>query len=1371
MPQPAFQCDHMGFKRVAPVLSSIFLLVGSMMRAQQNDIRFEHISVEDGLSHGIIYSVLQDGQGFMWFGTEDGLNKYDGYKFTIYRHDPDDSLTLSHNYVRCIHESHHDGKSVLWFGTWGGGLNEFDRDKEQFTRYQFDSENPKSLSNNGIVSIFEEKSGELWVATSHGLNKFDRERKEFTRYMPDTEHNVKSTQDNWISGVTGDPDASGGVLWVGTFYGGLYKLDREIGQFTNYPHDPQNPNSLSNNNINSIYQDRSGVLWIGTEYGGLNKFDPETEKFTHYFPDPNDPHSVSDNTVMKIYEDKKGVLWIGTLEGGLNKFDRETEQFTRYMHNADNPSSLSSDAVMSIYEDRSDVLWVGTWGGLNKIDRSKQQFTHYMHIPGNPNSLSNSAVWSIYEDKWGFLWIGTWNGGLNRLDRKTGQYAHYLHDPINPNSLSNDTVTRIRESHHRGEEVLWVGTRGGLNKLDTRTEQFTRYLHDPGDPNSISSDIIRSMCVDKSGVLWIGTHNGGLNKLDPETEQFAKIGRLVQVMSIYEDRSGGVLWVGTFGGLKRLDLETEQFTRYRHDPDDPNSIGHNQVISVYEDQAGVLWVGTIGGLNRFDRVKEQFTDYTVKDGLPNDVINGILEDKQGNLWLSTNEGLSKFNPETETFRNYDVYDGLQGNEFHHGAYWKGKDGEMFFGGANGFNAFYPDSIKDNPHIPPVVITDFQIFNEPVKIEKHISVAEEIELSYRESVFSFEFAALDYRSPEKNQYVYMMEGFDEDWYHTDSKRRFATYTNLDPGKYVFRVKGSNNNGIWNEAGTSINIIISPPPWKTGWAYAAYVLLLGASVYGVWRFQVGRLKMRHELEMEHFEAEKLREMDEVKSRFFANISHEFRTPLTLIQGPLKQLLSDEFQGPPKKLYRMMLRNSHRLLQLINQLLDLSKLESGRMKLEVSQTDVTKLLSGIVLSFTSLAERKKITLTFDVRDESVTGYVDRDKIEKILGNLLSNAFKFTPEGGKITVSAKKTAHDSMTITISDTGPSIPPDRLERIFDRFYQVDDSVTRRREGTGIGLALAKELVELHYGEIQVDSEVGKGTTFTVRLPLGKEHLKPEEIVKEPPEEPVAVEVEVAPQREQIPSTKKSAPVVLIVEDNTDVRSYIRSYLDRDYRNIEANDGKEGLKKAISKMPDLIVSDIMMPGMDGVELCKRVKTDERTSHIPVILLTAKADIESRIEGLEMGADDYITKPFDARELQVRVKNLIEQRRVLREKFGRKAVLEPKEIAITSIDEKFLQRAMDTIEVNISNPSFNVEELRKKLYLSRMQLYRKIHALTNQSPSTFIRTIRIRCAAKLLDQRFGNVTEVAYEVGFNNLSYFAKCFREIYGVSPSKYPQSD
>jgi signal transduction histidine kinase/DNA-binding response OmpR family regulator len=920
---------------------------------------------------------------------------------------------------------------------------------------------------------------------------------------------------------------------------------------------------------------------------------------------------------------------------------------------------------------------------------------------------------------------------------------------------------------------------------------------------------------DKSGVLWIGTQTAGLNKFDRKTENFTLQGDRKGIQWIIEDKSG-TLWFGGFSGLEKLKYKTGEYSNYWHDPGNPSSISNNTINVIHESSflgKDVIWVGTEGGLNRFDPKGEKFFSYTTQEGLASDMIHGILEDEQDNLWLSTNNGLSRFNPQTETFRNYDVHDGLSSNQFYPGALFKGRDGALFFGGISGLNYFFPDHIKDNTWVPEIVITGFQICNESVTINrnpvmenedviflsKHISATREIVLSYRDNIFSFEFAALDYRSPTKNKYAYQMEGVDPGWVYTDASRRFASYTHLDPGEYIFKVKGSNNDGIWNEEGTSIKIMITPPWWRTNWAYSIYVLLILSMVYGIWRFQTNRLKMKQQMEMEHFEADKLREVDHLKSSFFANISHEFRTPLTLIQGPVKQMLAREFKGNPDEQYRMILRYS--------------KLESGRMTLRVSRTSISQFMKGIVQSFASLAEQKKITLRFKTNDESLMGYVDRDKLEKIVTNLLSNAFKFTPEGGRVEVDlslrrnmaqARSTKQslsidgneiptsrrvgtrndrnwtESIQIKILNSGPGIPPEQLDKIFDRFYQVDESYTKDGEGTGIGLALAKELVEVHHGEILAESELNKGTTLTVWLPIGKEYFKSEEMVKgKPPEGHKGSEISYSgvievPEDEARVSLiskssggSKSAPLLLIVEDNPDVTAYIRSFMEKDYRIITAENGEVGLKKALKKFPDLIISDVMMPVMDGFEMCHKLKSDENSSHIPVILLTAKADMDSKIEGLEFGADDYVTKPFDARELLARVKNLIEQRKKLHEKFSRMIEIKPGEIAASSMDEQFLKRLLNVFEAHVDESDFSTEDFAREVGMSRSNLHLKLKALTNQPTHEFLRILRLKRAAQLLKKSTGNVTEVAYAVGFNNLSHFTKIFRQQFGQTPSEF----
>jgi signal transduction histidine kinase/ligand-binding sensor domain-containing protein/DNA-binding response OmpR family regulator len=1365
----------------------------------------------------------------MWFGTRYGLNKYDGYKFTVYLHDPADSTSIGSNSIETLFE---DRTGVLWIGTNQGGLNKFNREKENFTRYIFNNNGPNQLQSNSISQIagFQYKGKNvLWIGTQNGLYKMDMTSQKFKHYLPSN----KDFPYNYIEAMVVD---SSGMLWLGCTEGGLYKFNPETEQFTNFLHDPNNPNSLNDNRVTSLFLDKSGILWIGTFYRGLSRFDPKKEQFIHFQPDPDKPGSISDEFVHSFFEDQNAVLWISTAGGGLNRFDREKEEFTHYQHKPGDPTSLCDNTVLCVYKDRSSVLWIGTFGGINKIDPRKKQISYFKQMPGNPNSLMDIYIWSICESNWDDninLWIGIKTGGLSKLDRRMGKYTHYQYNPKKSSGLPSNHILSLYEDR---SGILWIGTYGdGLIKFNQKTEAYTQYMNDRNNPKTISCDIINSIFEDSKGNLWIATRTGGLNKLDRNTDNFSQIGIRMHTLYVYEDKSG-IIWLATLQGLKKYDPETEKFHTYINDPENPNSINTDQVNYIYEsdqDDSDVLWIGTSGGgLNKFERNTEIFTHFTVDDGLPDNVINGILEDDHGNLWLSTNKGLSRFNSVTQKFRNYDVNDGLLSNQFNLGVCSKSFNGEMLFGSTKGLIAFHPDSLLDNIHIPEIVITEFQLFNENVEIEKlnsiendefykltaAISQLKEIELSYKENIFSFEFAALDYRSPQKNQYAYKMEGVDPDWVYTDASRRFATYTHLDPGEYTFTVRGSNNDGVWKEEGTSIKIVINPPWWRTNLAYMLYVFLAGFIVFGIWRFQSNRLKMIHQLEIKHLHAEKLEEVDRMKSRFFANISHEFRTPLTLIKGPVKQMLQGEFIGNVKDQYKMILRNSDRLLGLINQILDLSKLESDEIKLQVAETDIIHYLRGIVLSFSPLAESKKVTLKFNFTENSLTGYIDLDKLEKIVNNLLSNAFKFTPENGEVAVyviptkvgiqkskrilyprqkagrQVRDDIHSHLQFTVSNTGDGIPSDHINKIFDRFYQADDNYIKDGESSGIGLALTKELVEVYHGEIAVSSIPDKTTTFVVTLPIARECFKEDEIkettetggrrqetenseisINQTPAFLTDRDLRSAPTDLQSPFSDVPpeapglrSPLIILVEDNPDVTSYISSFMKNDYNIITAEDGRIGLKNTLDKYPDLVISDVMMPEMDGFELCQKIKSDERISHIPVILLTAKADLDSKIDGLEFGADDYVTKPFEARELQIRSKTLIEQRRKLREKFSLLVDLRPEDIATSSMDEQLLQHLLAVFEDHMEESDFTLEHLAKEIGMSRTHLNRKIQALTNLSTRDFIRTLRLQQAARLLSNTSGTISEIAYKVGFNNLSYFSRVFRKHFGRLPSEYP---
>ncbi len=802
------------------------------VQAQSNIIQFETLSVENGLSQSTVRSIVQDTQGFMWFGTEDGLNKYDGYSFTHYKHDPENPTSISDSAINHIYL---DSRGQLWVGT-AAGLDRFVRQDQTFEHSLVDPGLSGSPDGVPISSISEDRSGNLWIGTSgHGLKQFKRSDGVFISYQnePGRPESLVSDQITALA-----PDQSGG-MWVGTT-GGLDYYDPVSAEFIHYRQDVNNPQSLSSRRISALLQDRSGILWVGTEDDGLYRLNPSTGLFDHYQPSPTDPRTISSQNIRVIYEDKDGRLWIGG-RNGINLFDRESEQFTRYQRDPGNSSSLSNDYVLSIFADRSGVLWFGTFGGgLSKYVPANERFNLFPNQPSVASSLANDVIYAILEDQMGVVWVGTMDGGLNRLDPVTGNLTALTNNPADTNSLANNDVRVLLEDR---SGTLWIGTYGGgLNRYDPRTGRFSRYLYNPNRPDSLSESRVTALYEDRAGNLWVGTRSGGLNLLDPQTGQFTRFlsnpadpaslgGDYVQ--AIYEDREGK-LWIGTYDGISVMDPKTRRFSRFQHNPDDPDSLSNDRVLSFYEAPDGTMWIGTLnGGLNRFDRVARSFTSYRQPEGLPDESVYGILADQAGYLWLSTKRGLSRFDPRTETFRNYDRRDGLQNTDFSPGACFQNRQGWMYFGGMQGFITFDPSQVRDNPVAPPVVITAFKKFNQTDRTD--LAQNEKVTLSYLENFISFEFAALDFSAPEKNQYAYKLEGLDKDWVEAGT-RRYASYTNLRGGTYVFRVMGSNPDGVWNTTGATMEIVVVPPLWERWWFIGAVVLILVGSSFGGYRLRI-------------------------------------------------------------------------------------------------------------------------------------------------------------------------------------------------------------------------------------------------------------------------------------------------------------------------------------------------------------------------------------------------------------------------------------------------------------------------------------------------------------------------------------------------------
>lgn len=1358
---------------------------------------FDHLTTKDGLSYSRVRSFYQDKTGFIWIGTEAGLNRYDGYGFTVFKNRPDDPGSLRHNSVPALLE---DSRERFWVGT-RGGLQLLDTEKSIFFPEPEDDAHP--LSDIGhVLTLKEDRSGRLWVGAVKGL---------FCLTLPD--QTIPSTEKL-------QELHEKGYLKVEFFF-----ADQTI------------PDGLNHNRIWTLEEDRAGYLWIGTE-AGLHRYDPATRTISRWSASSvPGTEALSGVSIRALQKDEKGRLWIGTSDG-LYRLSSDRSQAEVFK--AGN-SGLRNNFITQITRDGQGQLWIGAdGGGLSRWEPETDRLISFLHEPNDPASIRDNNIEALYADREGGLWIGH-HRGISYWNRYRKPFHYLVADGRRP-GLSPGTITCFSE---RPDGNLWVGVDdGGVSLYDRKRGAFRQLKHQPGNPQSLSDDDVVSILEDSRGTVWIGSWGGGLTKFVPEDSPEPLRGTFThyhpgdgqgnfpaeEVWTIYEDRQGRI-WIGTVDdGLIRHDPASGGFQSFQYRADDPYSLQQNWVLDIREDYAGRLWVATTGGVSRLER-DGRFTNFPLEErgdalavydllpessgafwlgtreglklfdpeegiiqswreeeGLSDNFVSCMLKDEKGYLWLGTGKGLSKFHPPTQSFRNYNEADGLQAGEFT-GAHLEMSNGEFVFGGINGFNIFHPDSIRDQSRAPAIVITGFKLFNRsvpvggasgdtlsfPSPLYRHISATQEIRLRHWQDDISFEFAALNYLNPEKNRYKYRLEGYQVDWIEAETGQNFAFYTSLSPGTYTFRVIGTNNDGIWNKEGAALDIIIAAPWWNTWWAYFLYLLVLGGSFFLLWRNQQHRHRLQHDLELKRLQAEKLRELDETKSRLYTNITHEFRTPLTVILGMVDQIEKGKGNGLKESL-NLIRRNGRQLLVFINQLLDLAKLESNHMRLEFIQGDAVAFLKYITESFHSMAAAKNLRLTVHSdRDEIIMDF-DRDKLTQILSNLLSNAIKFTPPDGKVALSIALEEREKtgafLVFSVSDTGAGIPEDQQKHIFDRFYQVGSTGFRKEFGTGIGLALTRELVHLLKGDIRMESMPGRGSTFTVRLPVRREAPRAEVL---PDKEVIALfQAGLGPvpyPGEPNAAGSPELPLLLIVEDNPDVRHFLVNSLWMHYRLIVAEDGRAGIAMATDQVPDIIVSDVMMPEKDGFELCDTLKKDNRTSHIPIVLLTAKVAVEDRIAGLERGADAYMAKPFHQTELMAQLQNLLEARRRLQERYLLLDKPAPRANRDEKVEDAFLLELRQIIERDMLRSDFSIEYLCRQMTMSRMQLHRKIKALTGRSTSLYIRSVRLQRARSLLSGADLNISQVAYEVGFDDPKYFSRVFSEEFGASPTAFRERE
>lgn len=1314
-------------------------------------IQFQQLSIAEGLSHNHVTAIVKDFQGFMWFGTPAGLNRYDGHEIKIYRHARGDENSLMDN---SINQLFLGPGGRLWVGT-GSGFCVYDPNTDQFIRQADSLLSAMGIPGGELLSIAHDEAGRFYFLHHNGtLYQYDTRRKKLSGYTdslsaPFSGMALDKNGEVWLANASGhvrriEPEgltirwsasihapgeevlAHYQIFVDGAFRPWVYAKNLPIGVYwwadtlkrPRHIHTGSGNMRLNNNLVFNIAEDQEGRVWLATDHGGINLLVPDTDGADYLVNDEFNDRSLAHNSVTALYHDREGGMWVGTFKGGLSYHHPHQIQFALYKHQRGAPRSIPFDDINRFVEDEKGNIWIGTnGGGLIYFDRAANQFSQYRHNPADPRSLGSDVIVSLYIDREHTLWVGTYHGGLNRFDGKG--FVRYTYQPHDSGSISDNSVWEIYED---SEGRFWVGTlAGGLNLLDRQRGIFTRLAYGPDQ--RFRSSYISAIMEDHLGHIWIGTATG---------------------IEVWEPKSGRCRY-------------------YSYDRNNPNSLSNDYVTAICQDRQQRIWVATREGLNRYLPDTDSFEVFTEEDGLPENTVLTIVEDLEGTLWLSTSRGLSALTEKAGKvpawrIRNYNRNNGLQHAVFNENAALCLSSGEVVFGGPTGFNIINPYHIVEAALTARPKLTDFQLFNSSTPSALWVG-KDEIALSHDQDVLSFVVASLQFVQTDRVYFQYKLEGFDEQWLVMDRHTRKATYTNLDPGGYRFQMRVSLDNETWSEPYALANITIAPPFWKTTWAYSLYCGLFLLVLWSVRHIERRREKTRFALQREREEARRIRELDQLKTRFFTNVSHEFRTPINLILTPLDKLEQCLPDLAMKRHLDVVRRNTKRLLNLVNQLLDFRKMDTGALKPNMAAGDVAEAIREHFNSFIDLAESKQIAYHLTMTEDRVDAWFDPDKLERILFNLLSNAFKFTPVSGAVYLDvsfmpANGNPKREVTIVVRDTGIGIPAEDQSRIFAPYFQHSTPTDLLNQGSGIGLAIVKEYVQLLGGRIAVASAAGSGSTFTVVLPLDS-----------PAQGQPAEDVPKQPERKIVAAHQRKR--VLLVEDDCDFRFYLKDNL-REFATIqEASDAREGWAQALAFRPDIIIADVSMPGDDGVSLCRRLKGDSRTKHIPVILVTAMVDESTQLAGINAGAADCITKPFSFELLRSKIDSLLRQKDTMEQTFKKRLEVRPADVATESMDERFMRKALDLVEQHMGDPDFSVERLSSLLNMSRVALYKKILALTGHTPSEFIRNVRLRRAATLLEHSGMNVAEAAYEVGFSSPKQFSRYFKALYNTLPSNF----